>query len=116
MLAADRVAQIEERFGDSIQSIQVLDLDGETLRLILYLQDRTTLRVTEKWNDTQLERYAFYWLERDNALKVGWDNAPHHTKISTHPHHKHIGQQTNIEASNERSLEQVMEWIKKNGG
>lgn len=115
MQATDRVAQIEERFGDSLTSIQVLDLDGETLRLILYFKDKSNLRVTEKWSGDQLERYAYYWLERDNTLKVGWDNAPHHTKISTHPHHKHVRQQTNISASSEQTLEQVMEWINKGG-
>ena len=115
MQAAARIAQIEERFGDSISTIQVLDADGEMLRLVLYLKDGTNLRVTEKWSDNQLERYAYYWLERDNTLKIGWDNAPHHTKISTHPHHKHVSQQTNISASNEQTLEQVIEWIQKSG-
>lgn len=115
MQAADRVAQIEERFGDSISTVKVLDADGEVLRLVLYLNDGTNLRVTEKWKGNQLERYAYYWLERDNALKIGWDNAPHHTKIPTQPHHKHIGQQSNISASSEQTLEQVMEWINKSG-
>ena len=25
----------------------------------------------------------------DNKRILGWDNAPHHTKVSTHPHHRH---------------------------
>ena len=25
----------------------------------------------------------------NNKRILGWDNAPHHTKVSTYPHHKH---------------------------
>lgn len=25
----------------------------------------------------------------NNKRVLGWDNAPHHTKVSTHPHHRH---------------------------
>jgi hypothetical protein len=56
MLAAVRLLEIEERFGEYIQSIVPLELDGETLRLILHLKGDTHLRVTEKWRDDVLER------------------------------------------------------------
>jgi len=49
MLAAARLLEIEEQFGKYIQSIVPLELDGETLRLILHLRENTHLRVTEKW-------------------------------------------------------------------
>ena len=47
MLAAERLLEIGETFGEQVQSIVPLELDGETLRLILYLKDGTNLRVTE---------------------------------------------------------------------
>ena len=25
----------------------------------------------------------------NNRRVLGWDNAPHHSKVATHPHHKH---------------------------
>lgn len=37
MLAAERLFEIEEAFGEKVQGIVPLELDGETLRLILYL-------------------------------------------------------------------------------
>ncbi|MDO8723586.1 MAG: hypothetical protein Q7J31_15370 [Syntrophales bacterium] len=33
------------------------ELDGESLRLILYLKDGTNLRVTEQWSEKTLKRY-----------------------------------------------------------
>ena len=115
MRATERLLEIEQRFGSEIERIIPLDLDGQTLRLILYLQDGTNLRLTEQWNGEVLERYSYYWLTATNELKVGWDNAPHHTRLATFPHHKHIGRQHNIQPSTETRLEQVMTFIQTAG-
>jgi len=45
MLAAERLFEIEEAFGEKVQGIVPLELDGETLRLILYLT------VSERWHE-----------------------------------------------------------------
>jgi hypothetical protein len=47
MWATERLLEIEQRFGPEIERIIPLELDGPTLRLILYLQDGTNLRLTE---------------------------------------------------------------------
>ena len=111
MLAPARLLEIEERFGGYIQSIAPLELDGETLRLILYLKGDTHLRVTEKWRGNVLERYSYYWLTAENQLKIGWDNAPHNTHLPNFPHHKHVGRRENRRPSFETSLEDVMKVI-----
>lgn len=108
MLATERLFELEEIYGSQVQRIVPLELDGETLRLVLYLQDGTNLRVTEQWRGKALERYSYYWLTAENALKIGWDNAPHHTRMSTFPHHKHVGNQKNLQPSSETCLEDVM--------
>jgi hypothetical protein len=108
LLATDRLFEIEETFGAKIQRIVLLELDGETLRLVLYLQDGTNLRVTEQWQCSVLERYSYYWLTLANVLKMGWDNAPHHTRLESFPHHKHVGRQDNLQPSFETCLEEVM--------
>ena len=49
-----------------------------------------------------------------NALeRIGWDNAPHHPEVSTHPHHTHIGMQENIQPSDETNLADVLKLIKE---
>lgn len=85
MLATERLLEIKHRFGGIIDRIAPLDLDGQTLRLILYLNDGTNLRLTEQWDGDRLERYSYYWLTDVNELKIGWDNAPHHTRLETFP-------------------------------
>lgn len=111
MLATERLLDIRERFGTLVQRIVPLDLDDETLRLILYLKDGTNLRVTEDWRGETLRRYSYYWLTSDDELKVGWDNAPHHTHLETFPHHRHVGQQGNLLPSYDTCLEDVMDVI-----
>jgi hypothetical protein len=112
MLATERLLEIEQRFDTTITRIVPLELDGQTLRLILHLEDGTNLRLTEQWNGDQLERYSYYWLTSDNELKIGWDNAPHHTHLETFPHHKHVGHQANLQPSSETCLEEVMASIR----
>jgi hypothetical protein len=41
---------------------------------------------------------------------VRWDNAPD-WDVETFPHHKHIGEQGNVTASYERTLEQVLGFL-----
>ena len=107
-MASERLLEIEEKYGSVVERIVPVELDGEMLRIILYLKDGSNIRVTELWTDKILKKYSYYWLNTDNKLKIGWDNAPHHTKIKSFPHHKHIGQQKDLQSSTENSLEEVM--------
>jgi hypothetical protein len=111
MLATERLLEIKNRLRGIIDRIVPLDLDGQTLRLILYLNDGTNLRLTEQWDGDRLDRYSYYWLTDINELKIGWDNALHHTKLETFPHHKHVGYQTNLQPSSETRLEEVIAYI-----
>jgi len=115
MLATERLLEIEEAFGEKVQGIVPLELDGETLRLILYLKDGTNLLVTEQWHGRALQRYSYYWLTSVDELKIGWDNAPHHTHLENFPHHKHVGRRENLQPSFETCLEEVMEVILLSG-
>jgi hypothetical protein len=111
MLAVDRLLEIEIHFSKSVKRILPLELDGETLRLILHLKDGTNLRVTEQWTGGVLRRYSYYWLTGENELKIGWDNAPHHTRLETHPHHKHVGRTKDLQPSSETRLEDDMKVV-----
>jgi hypothetical protein len=95
-------------FGPRVDRIVALELDDESLRLILYLRDGTNLRVAEDWRGETLRRYSYYWLDPDNQLKTGWDNSPHHTHLETFPHHKHVDRAENLLPSRETRLEEVM--------
>jgi len=56
---------------------------------------------------------SYYWLNSANKLKVGWDNAPHHTQVESFPHHKHVGKQGDLQFSRETNLDEVMGVILK---
>ena len=113
MSVEDRVKEIEQRYVHLIEDILVLNLTDETLKIILRLRGGTTLRVAERWQRKALVRYSYYWLDTENKLKIGWDNAPHHRKLENFPHHKHIGESEKITVSHERCLEDVMVVLEK---
>jgi len=72
MLATERLLEIEEAFSEQAQSIVPLELDGETLRLILYLKDDTNLRVTEQWHGVK-HKFLYYFDYGDSHhLKWRW--------------------------------------------
>ena len=111
MLATQRLLEIESEFGSSVQRIVCVELDDESIRLVLLMKDGTNLRVAEQWNGSVLRRYSYYWLNKNNELKIGWDNAPHHTKLDSYPHHKHVGKQNKLQSSQETSLVDVMDVV-----
>ena len=56
MTVEGRVQEIERRYANLIQDLLILRLTEEMLRLILVLNDGTTLRVAERWRDETLVR------------------------------------------------------------
>lgn len=115
-LVEERVREIEQQYAHLVQDLLVLRLTEETLRLVLVLNDGTTLRVAERWQGSALVRYSYYWLDARNNLKIGWDNSPHHKRLENFPHHKHIGEQAKRMPSYEVCLEDVMTALKKGMG
>jgi hypothetical protein len=103
--------QIQERMGERVERIVRAELDGESLRLILYLPDGTNVRVTEPWRGEQFVQCSYYWLTADNQLKTGWDNAPHHAHLDTFPHHKRVRHQRDLRPSDATRLEEVLREI-----
>lgn len=114
MLANDRLLDIETKFAAVVQRIVLLEAEDETLRVILFLKDGTNLRVAEQWKGNTIKRYSYYWLSSKNELIIGWDNAPHHTKLESFPHHRHVGSQKNLQPSKETRLEDVVDFIGRN--
>ena len=110
----ERIASIQRAAGDIINRIEILPVDNPNyIKLKVTFSNEDILHIRESWLGENLERYAYYWLDSKNNLKIGWDNVPHHPKIKTHPHHKHLKEQSNIQASNEKNLDAVLKIIRK---
>lgn len=51
-------------------------------------------------------KYRYHYMNEEQEMIFRYDNAPHHTNVSTFPHHKHDGQI--ILESSEPNLDQVL--------
>lgn len=78
----------------------------EQYKAVAMLVDGTSLHINEVWQSGQLKKYAYYWVSPTGVVLQGWDNAPHHPAISTHPHHTHI--ESEVFESNVSTLEDVL--------
>ena len=92
--------------------ISVFEEAGSSFRLraIVFLIDGSELHVRETLIGGEKRKYAYHWQSGDEHLLVRWDNAPD-WDVETFPHHKHVGEQVNVVASYERSLEQVLGFL-----
>jgi len=112
--ALERIAVLRDLASEIIAEIELLATPNPNLiRLRADLINSDKLHIREAWDEEALLRYAYYWLKQNDELRIGWDNAPHHPEVSTHPHHKHVATQENIQASDETNLEDVLRLIKK---
>ena len=68
-------------------------LDYDVVVRVEFLGTKVRAYLVEKYvldvyyNQT-LGKYS-YTLIKDNRRVIGWDNAPHHVKVETSPHHFH---------------------------
>jgi len=112
--ALERIALLRNLASDIIAEIELLAASNPNLiRLRADLINSDKLHISEAWDEETLIRYAYYWLKQNDELRIGWDNAPHHPEVSTHPHHKHVSTREDIQVSEETSLEDVLRFIKK---
>ena len=107
-----RIASIWSILAEFVGEVTVLRVDYHAFKLRVILTDGSTLRISEQHYRDTLEQYAYYWLDANNRLLIGWDNAPHHHHLSSFPHHKHVGSQDNRQPSKETSPEEILAAIR----
>lgn len=81
----------------------------EQFKAVANLEDGSRLHINEVWFEGKLEKYAYYWLTPTGKILQGWDNAPHHPEIDSHPHHTHHSD--GVYSSKVRCLEDVLELL-----
>lgn len=96
----------------AVRSYQVLDFktfgDGRYYKLKVEMVDRSVLHAREYATSTE-RNYAFHWQDELHALRIRWDNAPHHRGMATYPHHKHVGSE--MRPSKEITFHDVLKYI-----
>ena len=75
------IQEILGAFNDIIVETEFLNVtkirDLAHYKCTVQLIDGSNLRISEKWHENQLVQYSYYWLDDENNLIIGWDNAPH---------------------------------------
>lgn len=102
--AVHLVQQFEHRLNGAIEQLKVVAL----------LIDGSRLHINEVHRHGHLHKYAYYWLTPTGALIIGWDNAPHHPQLTSHPSHQHTPQ--GIAATAVRSLADALTEIERRLG
>ncbi|MDA8105711.1 MAG: DUF6516 family protein [Nitrospiraceae bacterium] len=86
--ATSLVAKIEFKDGSSLSVKDYLFLNGK-------------------------RKYSYHWQDSQGNLISRWDDSPHHKKVSTFPHHRHLPDE--IVASKERTIKDVLKIIRSTG-
>lgn len=54
-------------------------------------------------------KYSYHWQDGDGTLRARWDNSPHHSQLSTYPHHLHTP--CGVESSQTFTTVEVLNFI-----
>ncbi len=103
-----RLACIWSILGALVVDITIQRVDYHVFKLKVTLSNGSTLRISEQYYHNVLEQYTYYWLDLDNKLLIGWDNAPHHPHLPSFPYHKHVSTQDNRQPSEETGPEAIL--------
>lgn len=85
--------------------------EGFYYKIKITFVDNSVLFATEYFDEMK-RKYSFHWQKQNGKLISRWDNTPHHKKIPTFPHHKHLSSGT-ITGSSEISLKEILNEIEK---
>ena len=89
---------------------QMLSATRGNLRIRLRFGDQSLLEISEAivlvGEEPHWLSYRYHYQSSRTGIVFRYDNAPHHPEISTHPDHKHSGD--DVSASPHPSIEQIL--------
>ena len=85
--------------------------DAYLLQITAVLPDDSRLQLRDYVFADGSRKYAYHWMEADGALRRRWDNAPHWPDVATRPHHMHLPDQEEPEASTVTNLEDLVTYL-----
>jgi len=78
---------IQKHFGPALKTVylkgHLVIIDASILEIAIF--------ATESSNTLSIVKYRFHYMDSTDRMLFRYDNAPHHSEIASHPHHKHIG-------------------------
>ena len=104
------------KYGDVISSYKISRFEhfGQILRFRaeLLLTDNTILYVRETVLSMSIRKYSYHWQDHRGTLIMRWENASD-WDVETFPHHVHVGREDAVEPSFERTLDQVLNVVRR---
>ena len=79
--------------------------NNDLIKISLYCQKRET--------SVEVVDYRYHWQDEHGALKMRWDNCPHHKGLESFPFHVHLNDKT-VNPSEKVNIYKVLEIIEKN--
>ena len=111
--------ELARRYADIIQTIEVerFRLVGASyeLRATIVLKDGSRVFVKDYLFLDGTRKYAYHWQDHEGQCISRWDNAPHWPGVQSFPHHQHVGSEGVVAASNIRTPEDVLQYIRGEG-
>ena len=102
----------------AVKSFEIIDFkSGKNfyyLKIKAEISNSTTLFIREYLSQNE-HNYSFHWQRETCDLLMRWDNSPHHERVMTFPHHRHLSDGLVLE-SYEISVEKVLDFISKTVG
>ena len=78
-------SNIQKHFGPALETVylkgHLLIIDSSILEIAIF--------ATESRNTLSIDKYRFHYMDSTGRMLFRYDNAPHHSEIDSHPHHKH---------------------------
>ncbi|MFP3912626.1 MAG: DUF6516 family protein [Desulfobacteraceae bacterium] len=78
-------SNIQKHFGPALETVylkgHLLIIDSSILEIAIF--------ATESRNILSIDKYRFHYMDHKGQMLFRYDNAPHHSEIGSHPHHKH---------------------------
>lgn len=93
---------------------QLLSATRGNLRIRLHFTDQSLLEISEAialiGEEPHWLSYRYHYQSPNTGIVFRYDNAPHHPETSTHPEHKHLGD--DVIASAHPSIEQILQEVR----
>ena len=107
-----------EEFSDIIAGYKVVEFKryGPAMSLVAKIEfkDGSFLFAKDYLFLNGKRKYSYHWQDKDGNMISRWDDSPHHEKVSTFPHHKHMPGDV-VASSKERTLKDVLNVIREAG-
>jgi len=94
---------------DYILNKQIFTQEKGTIDGEVFFIDESQLDFLEVVNTNKQakSKYRYHYMDKSNEMIFRYDNAKHHPRIKTFPHHKHIMTRA-VEGCNEPGIEEVL--------